>query len=148
MSKYNSIIDIISEKYTDMTDVIEIANAFFTEVEKADPNMKPFKKAMTELEKLAYDIDKPEAENIIKEMKPYGQHWSYKEVESLLDENGIRGDVIEWWLTMNMMYNDYYTTAKKYGHENDVEFFVSLSNNFINDVDGKPFKVEKYFLSD
>ena len=48
-------------------------------------------------------------------------------------------------MVMNMMYNDYNRTAKQYN--SDVpEFYFDLSFDFINDVDAKRHKVEKYFM--
>jgi hypothetical protein len=46
---------------------------------------------------------------------------------------------------MNMMYNDYFQTASAYKLKDDADFFYDLAKDFIEDVDGVEFKVEKYF---
>lgn len=60
---------------------------------------------------------------------------------------GIYGKCIEYYLVMNMSYNDYYDVATNFGHQGDAEFYFELANAFINDVDGDKYKVEKYFIN-
>lgn len=59
---------------------------------------------------------------------------------------GITEDCVSWYLVMNMAYNDYHDTAAMVGMSEDAEFYYSIANNFINDIDGKKYKVAKYFL--
>ena len=61
--------------------------------------------------------------------------------------HGIKGDWTNWYLVLNMHYNDYYDTAKAFDLQDDPEFFSSLARDFIEDADAKPLKVEKYFLN-
>ena len=49
-----------------------------------------------------------------------------------------------WYLVMNMTYNDYRNTASLVDMSEDEEFYFSLSKDFIDDIDGKPFKAERY----
>ena len=45
---------------------------------------------------------------------------------------------------------DYMTlkeAAEMVGRGEDPEFYFSLAKDFINDIDGKDFKVEKYFTA-
>ena len=42
--------------------------------------------------------------------------------------------------------NDYYDTAKVFGLQDDAECYFNLAEDFIEDPDAKPLKVEKYFL--
>lgn len=94
---------------------------------------------------LAYKISASEAEAYVKDMRPAGQHWTCKQVKDYLATKGITTNVTEYYLVMNMVYNDYQRTAQTYGLQNDVEFYFSLARDFIEDVDAKPFKVERYF---
>ena len=98
------------------------------------------------LEKLAYRISKEKAEMIVKSMQPKGQYWNFQQVKEFAKEHGAIGDWIDWYLVMNMVYNDYCDTAKMYNLQNDPEFFFSLARDFIEDPDARPLKVEKYFL--
>lgn len=100
-----------------------------------------------DLEAKAYAISPEEAKSIVQKMKPMGQQWSWPQIEEYIMGKGIDPECVEkWYLVMNMVYNDYYETAKAYGHLNDVEFFFHLAKDFIEDPDAKPLKVEKYFM--
>lgn len=101
---------------------------------------------ISELERIAYRIPREQAERIVRSMVPYGQHWSYDQVHSLLKSKSITENYVNWYLVLNMVYNDYMNTAVMAGMQNDDEFYFSLACDFINDPDAKPFKVEKYFL--
>lgn len=101
---------------------------------------------MDELECLAYKIPTEEAMQIVKAMRPKGQNWSMQQVKDLCREHGIDKDIVNWYLVLNMVYNDYCNTARAFGLQSDVEFYWCLAKDFIEDPDAKPFKVEKYFL--
>lgn len=78
---------------------------------------------------------------------PQLQQWSWNQIEDYIKSKDLDPKCTEtWYLVMNMVYNDYYDTAKVFGHLNDVEFFYHLAKDFIDDPDAKPLKVEKYFL--
>lgn len=98
------------------------------------------------IEKLAYCIPKEEAESIVRNMRPRGQYWSYDDIKGYCESKGITDDIVDYYLVMNMMYNDYYSTAATYGLQKDAEFYFSLAKDFIQDPDAKPHKVEKYFM--
>ena len=101
---------------------------------------------MDELECLAYKIPAEEAMQIVKAMRPKGQNWSMQQVKDLCREHGVDKDIVNWYLVLNMVYNDYCNTAKVFGLQSDAEFYWCLAKDFIEDPDAKPFKVEKYFL--
>lgn len=101
---------------------------------------------MDELECLAYKIPAEEAMQIVKAMRPKGQNWSMQQVKDLCREHGIDKDIVNWYLVLNMVYNDYCNTAKAFGLQSDEEFYWCLAKDFIEDPDAKPLKVEKYFL--
>lgn len=99
------------------------------------------------LECLAYKIPKDEAENIVRRMTPKGQYWTFNQAKEFVQNHGVTHDWVNWYLVLNMVYNDYYDTAKTFGLQKDPEFYFSLAKDFIDDPDAKPLKVEKYFLS-
>lgn len=122
----------------------EVAETMMNKLEKSDPVL--YDETMMKLEKLAYKITKDEAEQIVRGMRPKGQHWTYKQVVDYVQSKGATSDWCNWYLVMNMVYNDYYDTARMYGLQEDIEFYYGLANNFINDPDAKFLKVEKYFM--
>lgn len=113
--------------------------------EIASTNPRVYERCKNFLEEVAYSIPKPQAEMIVRNMSPRGQKWSYAEIEDFIKSKGIEGKCVEYYLTMNMVYNDFYDTAVQYGHQKDPEFYFSLAKDFINDPDAKPYKVERYF---
>ena len=125
-------------------EVWTISEDMLNTLARKDPMM--FDEYIDKLEHLAYRIPKEEAERIVRAMRPKGQYWSYTQVYDLVKSKGVTGDWVNWYLVMNMVYNDFCATAKHFGLHNDVEFFYHLAKDFIEDPDAKPMKVEKYFL--
>ena len=125
-------------------EVWTISEDMLNKLARKDPMM--FDEYIDKLEHLAYRIPKDEAERIVRAMRPKGQYWSYTQVMDLVKSKGVTGDWVNWYLVMNMVYNDFCATAKHFGLQNDVEFFYHLAKDFIEDPDAKPMKVEKYFL--
>lgn len=105
-----------------------------------------FKEFNTAMEEVAYSIDSATAEQIVRKMEPYGQYWSMSAITDYLKTKGVTERLTDYYLVMNMMYNDYYETASAYGLQKNVDFFFSLAKNFIEDRDAKPHKVAKYFM--
>lgn len=98
------------------------------------------------LEKIAYTITPEQAHHIVQTMVPYGEHWKMSEVKQFIATKGIDVDqTLHYYLAMNMVYNDYHGTADKFGLKDSVDFYFCLAKEFIDDADGVPFKVEKYF---
>lgn len=125
-------------------EVWTISEDMLNKLSRKDPMM--FDEYIDKLERLAYRIPKDEAERIVRAMRPKGQYWSYTQVMDLVKSKGVTSDWVNWYLVMNMVYNDFCATAKHFGLQNDVEFFYHLAKDFIEDPDAKPMKVEKYFL--
>ncbi|MGN1230050.1 MAG: hypothetical protein ACI4T5_10425 [Prevotella sp.] len=125
-------------------EVWHVVHKFLEEVAQSEPKL--YEEFMCHMEKMAYRIPREEAERIVRNMRPKGQYWSYQQVKDFGKDHGVTDDWVNWYLVMNMVYNDYCDTAKTYGLQDDVEFFFSLARDFIEDPDAKPLKVEKYFL--
>lgn len=106
-----------------------------------------YEETVQQLESIVYAIPREDAEVIVKRMEPRGQQWTYDAVKSYLSAKGIMKDYVNYYLVMNMVYNDFYNTAASFGMQKNTDFYYSLAKDFIEDVDAKPFKVEKYFLS-
>lgn len=104
-----------------------------------------YDKFLEEAEDIMFEIEPEKAKEIVIAMKPFGQRWTMEEIKEHLKTRGISEKINCYYMVMNMMYNDYNRTAKQYN--SDVpEFYFDLSFDFINDVDAKRHKVEKYFM--
>lgn len=139
---YVELIDLIHSKNLD-ADLVPIHEAALNIVARRDPDA--YEQIIEQIESLAYSISTEEAENIVRDMRPYGQMWSMAQVENMMNEHGVSGRVTDWYLVINMCYNDYYSTAKNFGIHNDENFYFCLAKDFIEDPDAKPHKVSKYF---
>lgn len=142
MGRYGELITIAMQKGNEQ-DSWQVAEEMMDKLHRRDPDL--YDETIERLERIAYRISRNEAEQIVRNMRPKGQYWSYSQVEDLLRSKGITSDVVNWYLVMNMVYNDYCGTAKAFGLQNDVNFFFHLAQDFIEDPDAKPMKVERYF---
>lgn len=95
---------------------------------------KKYDDIIDKLECLAYKIPKDEAENIVRRMTPKGQYWTFNQAKEFAQNHGVTHD---WYLVLNMVYNDYYDTAKTFELQNDPEFYFSLAKDFIDDPDAR-----------
>ena len=126
-----------------MHELTEELDDIFVYMSRKYPDL--YEKAIKKIERIAYKIDLPKAEDIVNSMKPYGEHWNYDTVKAFVMTKGVDKDFCDYYLVMNMYYNDSYDTAKMVGMQDDAEFYFSLAQDFIDDADGKPYKVAKYF---
>lgn len=143
MGRYCDLMTKILDKGVD-DEVWAVSEDMLNKLSRKDPAL--YNEFIEQLEHLAYRIPKDEAEQIVRNMRPKGQYWTYSQVMDLVKSKGITGDWINWYLVMNMVYNDFCGTAKAYGMQNDTEFYYHLAKDFIEDPDAKPMKVEKYFM--
>lgn len=142
MGKNYQLYEKAQEKDTGCELCVVIGDAL-DQLEKNYPSL--YAEMVAPIEKIAYCIPKDEAERIVRNMKPRGQYWSYSDIEEFLKGKGITTGITDYYLVMNMAYNDYYSTAAMYGLQKDAEFYFSLAKDFIEDPDAKPHKVSKYF---
>lgn len=140
---YKEIIKMLRKKNIDWEKVEEVTCQAFEALKSSDP--RTYANLMDWLETLAYSIDKEHAEEIVRNMRPKGQMWTCDQVKQFVESKGIKENYVDWYLVMNMCYNDYYSTAKIYGLQNDVEFYYNLAKDFIEDPDAEPHKVARYF---
>lgn len=140
---YKKLIQMIHQKNLNGEQLIEINSKAFEALKNSDP--KTYENLKQWLENLAYSISKEDAEKIVREMEPRRQIWSIDQVKEIVETRGIHDNFIDWYLVMNMCYNDYYDTAKIYSLQNDENFYFNLAKNFIEDPDAKPHKVARYF---
>lgn len=143
MARYRELVVKAMEKGAE-EEAWELADEAMEKLHRKWPDL--YDELMKDLECLAYKISPEEAMQIVKSMRPKGQYWSMQQVKDMCREHGVDKDIVNWYLVLNMVYNDYCGTAKAFGLQGDEDFFWSLAKDFIEDPDAKPFKVEKYFL--
>jgi hypothetical protein len=147
MEEYRELMEKIAakgEKFEDMIEFRAAMDEIMSRVCKNYPQM--FHDFVEHIEDIVYEMPLEKAQYITRGMKPFGEHWTYEDVKNVLSNKGIYKHCIEYYLVMNMVYNDYYDVATNFGHQSDVEFYFELANAFINDLDGKKHKVVKYFM--
>lgn len=110
-------------------------------IKEVNPSM--YNQFVEEAEDILYCMDDEDAQMIVRNMMPFGERWTMSDIYNFVRGQGEE-PCIDWYMVMNMMYNDYRPTAQKYGADTP-EFYFSLSKDFIHDPDAKPHKVEKYF---
>ena len=146
MKSYKDVMQYLEHKHEKFEEMVEfrvVLDEMMHKLEKYYPEL--YKEFVYKLEEAAFEITVDEAYKIVRNMKPFGEHWSYEEVKRFIEDKGIYNKCVSYYLVMNMVYNDYYDVATNFGHQSDVEFYYELANAFINDEDAKKFKVERYF---
>lgn len=76
-----------------------------------------------------------------------GAHWSIEDTEAARKNRGINDcDPEDFWVTMNMMYSDYFPVAKKFGVDKP-ELYAEMAKAFLCDKDSKQGreKLEAYY---
>lgn len=108
--------------------------------------MQLYTKFKNILDDIVYGIDEEEAVDIVHSFKPSGEAFSIDKVREILHRNGKTSeeDCINYYLTMNMMYNDYkpYMESRRLDIQ---EFCMEMSRLFIEDIDAPKHKVSRYF---
>ena len=108
-------------------------------------NLQIYDKYNDILEDIMYEIGEEEAIEIVHSFKPYEEAFSMDKVKEILHRQG-KSDVncIDYYLVMNMIYNDYKTFAEM--KRMDVQdFCLEMSKLFIEDTDAPKHKVSRYF---
>jgi hypothetical protein len=88
-------------------------------------------------------IDRDLAEEIVNDMRPYGERWTFDDIEKIKRDynmDDMRAEDI--YLVMNQGFNDYRDTL--FG--DDLSNYIKYTKAFINDPDAKKDKIINYFL--
>lgn len=102
-----------------------------------------YKKYEMDLYKMAYgsNLSKEMAREIVHNMKPQGERWSIEETQNIQEQFGMNDiNPIDFYVVMNQGFNDFNNLFK-----DNIEMYVTYTDDFINDIDGKPHKVFWYF---
>lgn len=92
-------------------------------------------------------LDEEMAETWVHTMKPFGEHWSKEQTDSVLDANGLVVDKIDFYAAMNMVYNDYYKAIEigSMTEDEKINVYKNLAYYFIKDEDFGPNKMYEYY---
>lgn len=136
-------------KKEDMEYLSDLLSEIIYKMKEAHHDMyKHYKMCLYEM---AYGkvLTKEMAEEIIANMQPYHMRWSLEETEEVRKSYGLN-DIkdIDFWVVMNSKYNDNKDTVEHFTQndaEKQLEMYVRLAKDFINDKDAKKGKVFLYF---
>lgn len=122
------------EKLTDVIDML------MCEIKDVEPKL--YEHIECELYESAYGkvVNEEMAHEWVKSMKPIGMHWTMEETTGAMRSLGYTCDPLEFFVTANMMYNDYYTLVK-----DDEEMALRLAYSWLKDVDSKDHKLYRYW---
>lgn len=75
-----------------------------------------------------------------------GPHWPMAQTTAIMVSRGYHYDPAVWYAAMNMIYSDYYKTAKKHGVDTQ-EYYTDMTAAFLDDKDaGGPMeKTSAYY---
>lgn len=90
-----------------------------------------------------YEFDEEMALDIVKDMKPLGEHWNLETTTSVKDQYGVDINKYDFYVVMNSLANDYGEIIST----DDVETYVRMTKAFVEDQDAKKHKVWKYFMT-
>ena len=87
------------------------------------------------------------AETWVHSMKPYGEHWTKAQTDSVLSANNLSVDSIDFYAGMNMVYNDYYKAIEtdEMTEEEKLNAYIKLAYYFIKDEDFGDNKMYEYY---
>lgn len=90
-------------------------------------------------------LTREKGEKWVKKMKgddpqARGEMWSYEDAKTLAEERGISPEgqeMVDFYVVLNMVYNNYCKVAKKYGVDTE-DYYADLAHAWLYDKDGKP----------
>lgn len=128
-------------------DLEEMIRVLISDLETDCPEL--VEKYKAEMDDYIYCISEDEAKELVHKMSPFGEKFTYDMIEQFLESKSIElddEDIIEYYLVMNMFYNDYKNIFDKYSNLNQKDIYYDFSKAFIEDIDAPKHKVEKYFM--
>lgn len=132
---YNMQHDRNYMEYPEMQDYpITAGGVFWMDNKKDEEMQKLFEKIehfdRRTAEKWVSHMDNPEKEG------SKGGKWTFEQVSGMAQQRKLNVDPVVLFATLNMVWSDYYDTAKKYNVAN-TDFFLDLAMDWIEDDDVK-----------
>ena len=139
---HRTLIPKLKERATrdDVEALADVAEMLLDNIKESEPGF--YKHAESVLYEAYYGKKLTEelAEKKIHCMKPHGMKWTLEQTTEVMNQHGISLDPIEFWIVMNMAYNDYHKMF-----DEDLEEYIEFSKLFIRDEDAVDGKVYEYF---
>lgn len=126
----------------DMYKLNEMLDELICDLKEQKPKLyKEYKKQLYEL---AYGnvILEDKAIEIVKHMKPYGEHYDMNDAKEIKDDYSIKHNVSDIYLVVNSLYNDYHDLLE----DND-EMYAKMTKLWLSDSDSVEDKVYLYFCN-
>lgn len=129
-------------KPEDMYKLNEMLDDLICDLKQDNPDL--YKEYKNELYEMAYGyvLNQEMAEEIVKNMKPYGMKWTIEQTSEVKRDYGIDDSIrkIDFFVVMNSAYNDFHNLF-----DEDISKYVEYTKSFIKDEDAVEDKVYKYF---
>lgn len=126
----------------DMYKLNEMLDELICDLKEQKPKLyKEYKKQLYEL---AYGnvILEDKAVEIVKNMKPFGEHYNMQDAKEIREDYSIKHSVSDVYLVVNSLYNDYHDLLE----DND-EIYAKMTKLWLNDSDSVEDKVYLYFCN-
>lgn len=142
--KVKEILGVIIDKgkVEDMYKLNEMLNNLVCDLKEQKPKL--YKEYKRELYEIAYGnvILKDKAEEIVSNMKPFGEHYTLEEANEIKETYSLKHTNTDIYLVINSLYNDY----QELFDSND-EMYAKLTKLWLNDEDSVEDKVYEYFMN-
>lgn len=126
----------------DMYKINDMLDNLICDLKEQKPKL--YKEYKKELYELAYGnvILEDKAIEIVKNMKPNGEHYSLEYAKDIKENYNIKYSVSDVYLVINSLYNDYHDLLE----DND-EMYAKMTKLWLNDSDSVEDKVYVYFMN-
>lgn len=129
-------------KTEDMYKLNEMLDNLICDLKQDNPEL--YQEYKDELYEMAYGcvLNQELAEEIVRNMKPYGMKWTMEQTNEVKQDYGIGDSIrkIDFFVVMNSAYNDFHNLF-----DEDISKYVEYTKSFIKDEDAVENKVYKYF---
>lgn len=76
----------------------------------------------------------------VETMKPFGKKWTMEETTDAMNSLGYKDRDIDYYITSNMIYNDYYDLVR-----DNEEMALKMAHEWLNDIDSGDNKLYNYW---
>lgn len=141
MKKFKALIESASKSAETMKGLVAILDDHFEDLEEENKEM--YWEVMYEIYELinGAHFDEETAKYAVSCMQnedgTEGEHWSLDETTSVAKEEGLSGNMYDWYYVLNMIYSDYFNVIG-----DDTSMYVAFAKAWILDKDapdGKPY---------
>ena len=131
---------IISGKQDDMEELSNMLDGLICDLKEQKPKL--YKKYKDELYEMANGkvLTEETAYKGVEDMKLNGEHWTIEETTHAMKEMGYNLNSMDFYVVVNMMYNDYYDLVK-----DNEELALKMAYMWLNDEDSVKDKLYEYY---